>query len=230
MSENASSGASSGGRNTRSRPPRTSTHTAVRIMSLSAGSESRGSRNPAGESPGTRYIRSRFSGQRPLFHVTMPDLRPTARSGRQYPAIEPSPWRSRRASRVRSPTSPKSPRNGSTPGGKRLSRSSAGHGSSKAGMTYSGEVPSLCARDLSRFSASPMPRSGPVSSSAINAGSRHKGAPATRQYSPKAQRGSGSPGYHLPCPNSIRPCGAKRACSRRSSRAAKRRLLEPSAV
>ena len=53
--------------------------------------------------------------------------------------------------------------------------------------------------------------------SAIRSSCRHSGSPSARQMSPSAQRGSGSPGYHLPWPKCTKPFGAKRARRRFSS-------------
>jgi len=53
--------------------------------------------------------------------------------------------------------------------------------------------------------------------SAISASSRHSGSPSGRQKMPSAQRGSGSPGYHLPWPKWTKPFGAKRTFRRFSS-------------
>ena len=49
--------------------------------------------------------------------------------------------------------------------------------------------------------------------------------PSVRHQTPIAQRGSGSPGYHLPCPECRNPPGAKRAARRRSSVSAELALL-----
>ena len=54
--------------------------------------------------------------------------------------------------------------------------------------------------------------------SEISAGSRHKGTPSRRQYSANDQRGSSSPGYHLPWPKCSRLAGAKRSRSRSDQR------------
>ncbi len=78
--------------------------------------------------------------------------------------------------------------------------------------------------------ASSAPKAYGASSRANRPTSSQSGRPSRRHTQAKDQRGSGSPGYHLPCPWCNRPPGAKRARSRRRRSSACRRLAGPSAV
>ncbi len=60
--------------------------------------------------------------------------------------------------------------------------------------------------------------------------SRQSGCASPRQYSANAQRGSDSPGYHLPWPKCSRPPGANRSRSRPINVAASARLWGPCAA
>src|SRR5712691_4585727 len=118
---------------------------------------------------------------------------------------------------------------GSTFGGRPASFCSQCEGSSNAGMIYSESTPSFFAAPSLPRSASSIPAWRGPSIFAIKSEFFQIGTPSLRQYSPNAQRGRLSPGYHLPCPKCSRPPGANRVRNLRMRSSASPRLVGPTA-
>ena len=95
-------------------------------------------------------------------------------------------------------------------GGRPASFCSQCEGSSNAGMMNSESTPSFSAVPSAKRSASSIAALRGPSIFAIRSEFFQIGTPSLRQYSPNAQRGRLSPGYHLPCPKCSRPPGANR--------------------
>src|SRR5258708_6717483 len=166
------------------------------------GSEAFGSRSPSGESPGVRNRLPRRSFQRSLFQREE-DLLASAFQrwiGNTKPLGTLSPWSNTRAMRERSSGSDSFESLGSTLGGSPASFCSQCEGSSNAGMMNSESTPSFFAAPSAKRSASSIPALRGFSMVAIRSEFFQIGTPSLRQYSPNAQRGRLSPGYHLPCP------------------------------
>jgi len=128
---------------------------------------------PTGTSsgPAPRRVAQRWLRQR-----RRPSRAFQAWTGRTWARGFDSPPESVRARRARAAES--SSTSGPTLGGSASSTFSAASGSSKAGCT---QAPSSASR-------------------AMRSGSCHRGRPSARHTSRNDQRGSGSPGYHLPWP------------------------------
>ncbi len=94
-----------------------------------------------------------------------------------------------------------------------------------AALTSSRRVSAVMNRSAS---ASPKPYACP--SIANSAGSSHTGTPSVREMQAKAQRGSSSFGYHLPCPRCSSPPGAVRSRNARINSSPRARLAGPSAA
>src|SRR3954454_11812495 len=165
------------------------------------GSDDNGRRRPIGESPGVRNRLPRRNFQRSLFQRDDGDASAFQRwIGSTNPFGVFSPWSNTRAIRERSSGSASFESLGSTLGGRPASFCSQCEGSSNAGMMNSESRPSFFAAAAANRSASAMPALRGPSTAAIKSGFFQIGTPSLRQYSPKAQRGRLSPGYHLPWP------------------------------
>src|ERR1700710_2620427 len=166
------------------------------------GSDALGRRRPSGESPGVKNRLPRRSFQRSLFQREEVSLASAFQRwiGSTKPLGTLSPWSNTRAIRERSSGSDNLESLGSTLGGNPASFCSQCEGSSNAGRMNSESTPSFLAALSAKRSASSILAVRGFSMVAIRSGFFQIGTPSLRQYSPKAQRGRLSPGYHLPCP------------------------------
>ncbi len=165
-----------------------------------SGSEPSGNLNPSGESPPTAKRCPRRNGQGLDSQPTRPCFVSTARSGSTKPAGAPTPARSRRASRARSPGSARSACIGSALTGSSASASiSRGTSSYAVSSIDDGNPSASVSFSPYALAFASVVRPGLVVS-AMRSSCCHIGSPSVRQMIPSAQRGSGSPGYHLPCP------------------------------
>jgi hypothetical protein len=190
-------------------------------------SASSGSREPAGDSPGTSTRRPRR-----VFQAGLAQPSPNhagARGNTQAAGAVSAP--------SSSPTSCGSGCSGSNigrgPAGSRSPARSRANGSSKAGSNCSSGSPKsavIVRASRSAEAAAPGSRFSESNGSANSAGSLHSCSPSLRQISPICQRGSGSPGYHLPSLRCTRPPLAKRSASAAASRLASCRFSGPSAA
>ena len=198
-------------------------------------SESSGRRRPAGESPGSSTRRPRRSthslvAQPPgsvrrwcsgMIHAEASPMR-CVEGGHQ-----PTPGRLRRPSlgrrgRRRRPGA-RRPGCGPRSAGRRAGPRRPGAGTRSGRPRRAASAAAERARPR-RAVAVPG-----VNGSAKSSGCDHRSVPSVRQWTPSCQRGSGSPGYHLPWPAWSRPPGANASARRPVSSHDRARLSSPSA-
>ena len=203
----------------------------ARPFGLPRAAPSSGSRKPIGESPGSRNRRSPRNDQRAALPADRRRRRRRARAAAaRSPTTSPGRLPNTRASRARStgivePALEHVDVRGQPPLAPQVVEDVLVAGSAELGAR-----PSRSASAVTNPCASWRRRGAPAFSSANSSGRSRSARRRGGSSRSSAQRGSGSPGYHLPCPWCSRPPGAKRARSRRSSLSASARLSAPSAA